>query len=351
MRLSELQYELSPELIAQRPAEPRDASRLLVLHRDSGRIEQRTFRDVGEYLRADDCLVLNNTSVVPARFFCRRATGGRIEALFLCQDQHEMRVLLKPSARLRTGERLKCDLHGWGTASWDLIVGEKHERGEWSAQFDPPDPAGVVLECIGHTPLPPYIRSDTAGRTGQPDEADLESYQTVFAERAGAVAAPTAGLHFTTELLVRLANAGVRQAKVTLHVGLGTFAPIEANDLARHKMHAEWYEILPPTIAALQTARARGGRIAAVGTTSVRVLESLPGLHVGIGSGWTDIFIYPPYEFRHVDALLTNFHLPGSTLLALVMAFATPELIHKAYQLAIQERYRFYSYGDAMLIL
>jgi S-adenosylmethionine:tRNA ribosyltransferase-isomerase len=199
--------------------------------------------------------------------------------------------------------------------------------------------------------LPPYIRSDAAGRHGQPDDADRQRYQTVYAVQPGAVAAPTAGLHFTPELLDRLALAGVQRAVVTLHVGLGTFTPIEVDDLREHKMHAEWFEVGQPALATLRQTRAAGGQIVAAGTTSVRALESLPSLDTRAVSGWTDIFIYPPYRFRHVNRLLTNFHLPGSTLLALVIAFAGPDRIRAAYQAAINERYRFYSYGDAMLIL
>ncbi|MGD8450314.1 MAG: tRNA preQ1(34) S-adenosylmethionine ribosyltransferase-isomerase QueA [Phycisphaerae bacterium] len=345
MRLADLHYDLPPNLIAQRPAEPRDASRLLVLHRDTGRIEHRTFRDLPEYLDPGDCLILNDTRVIPARFFCRRATGGRIEALFLREEAGLWHLLLKPSARLKVGERLTCDAGG------DLILTDRGQRGAWQARPDPDVPAIEFLDRAGQPPLPPYIRPDTAGRHGEPDQADRERYQTVFANRPGAVAAPTAGLHFTSELLAHLSAAGVGQANVTLHVGLGTFAPIEVDDLADHPMHAEWYDIAAPALATLRQTRAAGGRLVAVGTTSVRVLESLPALDTAPASGWTNIFIYPPYTFRHVDRLITNFHLPGSTLLALVMAFATRDQILTAYTEAITRAYRFYSYGDAMLIL
>jgi S-adenosylmethionine:tRNA ribosyltransferase-isomerase len=357
-----------------------------VLERASGRIEHRAFPDIREYLEPGDCLVLNDTRVIPARFFCRRATGGKVEALFLRQQGQEWLVMLKRARRLKIGERLAC--LGNDTT---LVVAERRDRGEWLVR---PEPAVLPLELlarIGWTPLPPYIRRGADGR-GRPEAADADRYQTVYARQPGAVAAPTAGLHFTPELLDRLAARGVRRADVTLHVGAGTFVPIQTDDLVQHRMHPEWFEVTPAAAATLWRARATGGRIVAVGTTSVRVLESLPGLEPTVASapcgrrrmqegsvvprrpqggdatsspilsrtqpqdgppartGWTNLFIHPPYQFRHVDRLVTNFHLPGSTLLALVMAFATPELVRTAYREAIEQRYRFYSYGDAMLI-
>jgi len=361
VRLSELQYDLPRELIAQRPAEPRDAARLLVLDRSNGRIAHRVFRDIGDYLHPGDCLVLNDTRVIPARFFCRRQSGGKIEGLFLHKQRATWRVLLKPSVRLKLGERLRCEAD-----ETEFVLCERHERGEWSLRPEPPVPPLDLLRRIGQTPLPPYIQRDPG-----PDASDAERYQTVYARRAGAVAAPTAGLHFTPELLDRLRETGVRRADVTLHVGVGTFAPIEVQDLCQHQMHAEWFELSQRAVAAIEATRTAGGRIMAVGTTSARVLESLEldkpprptadkagGAGEAAGeqeathaSGWTDLFIYPPYRFRNVDGLLTNFHLPGTTLLALVTAFATPEQIRTAYTEAIERRYRFYSYGDAMLIL
>ncbi len=341
MRRSDLHYDLPPELIAQQPVEPRDTSRLLVLHRHTGRIEHRRFRDIVEYLRAGDCLVLNDTSVVPARFFCRRTTGGRIEALFLHAEDAGWHVLLKPAARLAAGERLRPE-----GGEVELRLVRRLERGEWLVRPEPPVAPLDLLRRIGQTPLPPYIRRDAG-----PLPADSGRYQTVYAARPGAVAAPTAGLHFTPELLARLEAAGIRRATVTLHVGPGTFQPIDVDDLSEHPMHAEWYEAPQTAIQAIAAARRGGGRIVAVGTTSARVLESLPEEPAGPQSGWTRLFIYPPYRFRRVDALVTNFHLPGSTLLALVMALAGREQILAAYGAAIRERYRFYSYGDAMLIL
>ncbi len=347
MQLKELQFDLPSELIAQRPAEPRDASRLLVLERATGRIEHRTFRDIRQYLRPGDCLTLNDTRVIPARFFCRRATGGKIEALYLHQVGDLWRVLLRPASRLKVGERLAC-----ASEDCEFVLCERGERGEWDVRPEPLVGPLELLARIGQTPLPPYIH-----RPDKPDADDEQRYQTVYACRAGAAAAPTAGLHFTPELLEELRGAGINTAMLTLHVGLGTFAPISVDDLTQHDMHAEYYEIEEQTIARLSATRAAGGRIVAVGTTSVRVLESLDS-ELGGGcvtetsrSGWTDLFIYPPYRCHNVDSLLTNFHLPGATLLALVMAFAGIELIRAAYAAAIAERYRFYSYGDAMLIL
>ncbi len=358
MRRSELHYDLPADRIAQHPVEPRDASRLLVLERSSGRCHHRHFRDILEYLRARDCLVLNDTRVIPARFFCRRRTGGRVEALFVCRhDQmaHSValgaapagapaelwRVMLSPSARLHEGEPLKCE-----GSEVSLHLVRALERGEWLVRPEPPLPPLELLARIGHTPLPPYIE-----RSGQPEPADAERYQTVYAARDGAVAAPTAGLHFTPDLLERVQAAGVQLARVTLHVGPGTFLPIDVEDLAAHRLHPEWFEVTEQAAARLNETRAAGGRIIAVGTTSMRVLESQPAGRFEARRGWTDLFIYPPYVPRHVDGLLTNFHLPGSTLLALVMAVAGVDTIRRTYRLAIESGYRFYSFGDAMLIL
>ena len=350
MRLSDLHYELPQELIAQRPAARRDASRLLVLERATGRIEHRVFADVGEYLRAGDCLVVNDTRVIPARVFCRRTSGGRIEGLFLHQEGADWHVLLKPSARLKVGERLACE-----GAEVGLVLVGKGERGAWRVRPEPVVEPLELLGRIGITPLPPYIARDGETEAAVRSE-DVERYQTVYAARPGAVAAPTAGLHFTPELLAGLERRGVARARVTLHVGAGTFVPVTVAELADHKMHAEWYEVTEETAGKLAAVREAGGRLVAVGTTATRVLESLAreqdaGAEIWAGGGWTDIFIYPPYSFRNVDVLITNFHLPESTLLALVMAFASVEQIREAYRVAVAERYRFYSYGDAMLIL
>ncbi len=381
MRLEELQFDLPADLIAQRPVEPRDASRLLVLERagedevSAGEhppqragpspITHTTFRQMLRYLRSGDCLVLNNTRVVPARFYARRASGGRVEGLYLRDVDQGWAALLKPSARLRVGELLRVvrdsghDTRAGAVGTADTTVELRLRAslgdGEWEIEplrdggpLPGAERAGLLAE-IGHTPLPPYIRG------GAGDAADVEGYQTVYAQRAGAVAAPTAGLHFTPALLDELASLGVTRAEVTLHVGAGTFAPIKAADLDAHRMHAEWFEIDAGALATIRAARAGGGRIVAVGTTAARVLETLPRIDAGAPgaarSGWTDIFIRPGYRFHNVDALLTNFHLPGSTLIALVMALAGVENIRRAYAEAIAQRYRFYSYGDAMLIV
>ncbi|MBN2445415.1 MAG: tRNA preQ1(34) S-adenosylmethionine ribosyltransferase-isomerase QueA [Phycisphaerae bacterium] len=346
MRRADLHYELPPELIAQQPVTPRDSSRLLVLDRATGQRVHRTFRDLGEYLQPGDCLVLNDTRVIPARFACCRQSGGRIEALFLHESGGEWHLLLKPTRRLAVGEFLVCDGDGLR-----LELVRRLERGEWVARPVPETEPVPWLERVGETPLPPYIQ-----RAQGPDAEDVTRYQTVYAQRAGAVAAPTAGLHFTPELLGELEQAGVRRVQATLHVGAGTFQPITAERLTDHQMHAEWFDISAEVLATLAATRAAGGRIVAVGTTATRVLESIDatiggGTELAARQGWTEIFIYPPYQFRNVDVLLTNFHLPESTLLALIMALATPEQIRAAYADAVAQRYRFYSYGDAMLIV
>ncbi len=344
MLRSELAYELPPELIAQRACEPRDASRLLVLHRAGGRIEHRRFRDLPDYLRAGDLLVVNDTRVLAARLFARRATGGRVEALFLHEEGGDWRALLRSGGRLAPGERLRVEGRDGGELTLELV--ERLERGMWRVRPSSVEAAPQLLSRFGEVPLPPYIR-----RVASPGPDDRERYQTVYAAAPGAVAAPTAGLHFTPELLARVDALGVRRTAVTLHVGAGTFQPIEVDELREHEMHAEWFQVSAETADACLAARGRGGRVIATGTTSLRVLESFGDDPIGARTGWTRLFIQPPHRFRHVDALITNFHLPETTLLALVMAFAGVEATRAAYAEAIRERYRFYSYGDAMLIL
>ena len=352
-------YALDDSLIAQSPAAKRQRSRLMTLNRSTGVTAARVFGDLPRLLRRGDLLILNNTRVIPAKFFCRRATGGEIEGLFLHEMQPGLwQVLLKGADRCRVGQRLHLE-----RAEVQLELVENQRQGQWLLRVHPQLAAQEVLSRAGLTPLPPYIRRDGASA----DAADRDRYQTVYASRPGAVAAPTAGLHFTTELLAQLAAAGVRTAEVTLHVGMGTFLPVKTDDITLHRMHREWFELPARTARAVNAARREGRRIVAVGTTSVRVLESaaaarnLPPLLEKSGSlretsGWTDIFIYPPYRFRAVSALITNFHLPRSTLLMLVSAFASPgetagiDLVKSAYAAAQKERYRFFSYGDAMLI-
>jgi len=343
MKLSDYDYDLPAELIAQYPLRERDRSRLLVLHRGDGRMEHREFRDIVDYLREGDCLVINETRVMPARLFGRREpTGGKVEMLLVRRlDDGLWEALVSPGRRVRPGTRISldgelgCEVVGYAAGGRRLL------------RFD----EGVDLSRYGHVPLPPYIR--------RPDSAeDRELYQTVYARVEGAVAAPTAGLHFSDELLREISGRGVRIAPILLHVGPGTFRPIRSEDPRSHRMEDEYYEVSPDAAEIMNSARLSGGRIIAVGTTSVRTLETVPlydrrrGMWlVRPGSGWTDKFIYPPYRFKVVDALVTNFHLPRTTLLLLVSAFAGRELLLSSYREAIARGYRFYSYGDAMLIL
>lgn len=345
LRARDLDYRLPTERIAQQPAPERDGSRLLVVDSAAGHLHDTTFRDLPAWLAAGDLLVLNNTKVIPARFRARRATGAAIDGLFLSDRPHGIwQVMLRGRGRLRIGERLTLEPPDRGDG---LELLARHGGGRWAARLVSDDDTETVIERIGKTPLPPYIH-----RTDEPDDADRQRYQTVFAERPGAVAAPTAALHFTQRVFDDLDRRGVDRAFLTLHVGEGTFAPIMSESLESHRMHVEWYDLPPDTADRVRACRSGGARVVAVGTTTVRVLETAADEGwPDERSGWTDVFIKPPYTFRAVDALLTNFHLPRSTLLALVMTFAGPELIRTAYTHAIDRGYRFYSYGDAMLIL
>lgn len=349
MRTDQFEYDLPEELIAQTPSARRPQSRLLVLHRADGWLEDRLFADLPEYLRPGDCLVLNDTKVLPARFFCRKATGGQLEGLFLEQTPEGCwKVLLKKARKLKSAGRLTF-LDRKGRLWQDFEVIEKLPEGQWLIRPCLSADAETILGTIGTAPLPPYIK-----RPALPEhpEEDLARYQTVYARRPGAVAAPTAGLHFDKALLDRLEAMGVRTAYLTLHVGIGTFRPVQTETLEEHTMHSERYEISPQAAAVINESAARGGRIIAVGTTSVRTLETVAeGRRVRAASGQTNLFIVPGYSFKIVDAMVTNFHLPRSTLLALVAAFAGLETVLAAYRHAVQQRYRFYSYGDAMLIL
>jgi len=347
MHKSELTYVLPGELIAQRPADRRDESRLLVLHREHDRIEHTTFANIARYVPPRSLLVLNDTRVVPARYEAKRATGGRISGLFIREIAAGLwETLLQGRGRLRVGQELTM-----GGDAYRATLIERGERGIWRIRIAPADSAETILERIGRTPLPPYIRR--RGAPAEADRADRERYQTIYATHPGAVAAPTAGLHFSEGVFESLRANGAEWARVTLHVGLGTFAPITADDLAGHKMHAEWYSLPATAAEQINNARAAGRRIIAVGTTAARVLETCADERgaVRAATGWTELFIYPPYRFRTVDAMVTNFHLPGSTLLAMVYAFAGAERVRRAYEEAIARKYRFYSYGDAMLIL
>ncbi|MHC4717620.1 MAG: tRNA preQ1(34) S-adenosylmethionine ribosyltransferase-isomerase QueA, partial [Planctomycetota bacterium] len=315
---SDFDYDLPRELIAQVPVSPPDRSRLMVLDRSTGSCAHHTFGELPEMLAPGDSLVVNDTRVVPARFDCLRRTGGRIEGLFLRQRRPgRWRVMLRGAGRCRAGETLSLCGPVEGAVTLRASLGE----GVWDVDVTPAIEAEELLGRIGRTPLPPYIR-----RPGPLDEAaDRAAYQTMFAARSGAVAAPTAGLHFTEAVTEALRARGVRITTVTLHVGLGTFAPVKGEELAAHDMHSEWYELGPAQAGAIRSARQRGRRAVAVGTTSVRVLETAAASGaLEAGHGWTDLFIYPPWDFRVVDALLTNFHLPRSTLLMLVAAFCSP---------------------------
>ncbi len=343
MQLADFDFNLPPDLIAQSPVEKRTDSRLLVLDRKQSTIRHDRFASLLDYLRPGDLLVLNDTRVIPARLRGRKESGGRIEVFLterLADDGTLWECLAKSSRPPREGGRILFD---------DALVGEilpGAEAPKWRIRFTCDGDVATCLDRIGQIPLPPYIdRSAT--------EADRERYQTVFANRDGALAAPTAGLHFTDDILRRAAAAGVEIRYVTLHVGIGTFLPVRVEKVAEHRMHAERYRVDAETAAAITAAKRSGRRVVAVGTTVTRTLESVwdeTSESLRSGDGRTDIFIYPGHRFRVVDALLTNFHLPRSTLLMLVSAFSGRELVLSAYQAAITERYRFYSYGDCMLI-
>lgn len=348
MRVDLFDYELPRELIAQRPADRREDARLLVLDRRTGAMEHRVFREIGSYLGPNDTLVFNDSRVIPARLFgVRESTGGRWEGLFLRTIEAGSspadplaELLTHARGRLRAGEWVRLER---GTTRLELV--EKTKEGTWLARPSPLVPWRELLEQCGHIPLPPYIRK------GKDDADDRERYQTVYAREPGSIAAPTAGLHFSAELLERLRSDGVGQEFVSLHVGAGTFRPVSADDTRNHEMHFEWRQVAPEVAQRLRLVKEKGGRVIAVGTTAVRTLESAARTgRIEGGQGWTNLFICPPFEFHAIDGMITNFHLPRSTLLMLVSAWAGRELILRAYREAIDRRYRFFSYGDAMLI-
>jgi len=342
MRTDDFDFELPQELIAQTPVS-RGTSRMLVVEKDTGRLEHQEIGDLVTFLRPDDLLLLNDTRVIPARLFAHRQTGRKFELLLLRKAEDDLwEALLRPSARARSGERLELADGG------AVVPEDRHDEGRWSVRFDPP--LGLErLDLIGEMPLPPYI-----GRPEGGVSEDRRDYQTVYAANPGAVAAPTAGLHFTESLLDEIRGAGIESAYLTLHVGLGTFRPVSVEEIADHEMHEEWYCFSENTAAAVNTALDEKRRIVCVGTTSVRALEGALAVgngRVQPGDGWTRIFITPGFAFRGVGAMLTNFHLPRSTLLMLISALAGRDRILSAYAEAIAERYRFFSYGDAMLIV
>jgi S-adenosylmethionine:tRNA ribosyltransferase-isomerase len=339
MRLTELDYNLPPELIAQEPLARRDEARLMVLDRRTQAVEHSRFYKLGNFLRDGDLLVLNNTRVFPARLFARKPTGGAVELLLIRPVENPKGAwlaLIRTHRGLREGSRLLLDD---GRA---LRIASYQRPGRPIIVSDDSAPLETILESVGALALPHYIRRD-------PASSDREDYQTVYAAERGAIAAPTAGLHFTRELLAALAAAGVRSAFVTLHIGPGTFTPLRTPQVEAHTMEAEWYTIPPTTLEALALARRTGGRVIAVGTSTVRTLES--HAITGDGEGSTGLFISPGFRFRAIDAMITNFHMPRSTVLAMVMAFAGRDEILDAYREAVRHRYRFLSYGDAMLIL
>ena len=345
-------YELPEGLIAKEPLEERDASRLLVLNRDTGAVHHRGIRDLPELLRAGDCLVLNDTRVLPARLMGQRAnTGGKWEGLYLGQSENgDWRLIGQTRGYLKPGESVVLIPLGQPSDgqpdSLHLTLIDREPDGVWLMRPEPAGDVVALLQQFGTMPLPPYMHRKIA------TDSDWQRYQTTYAQHPGSVAAPTAGLHLTESLLAKVQERGIKIARVTLHVGLGTFRPIAASTLSGHVMHSEWCEIGDEAVQAIQAAREKGGRVVAVGTTSVRTLETvMADGELRPWRGMTSIFIRPPYRFRCVDALLTNFHLPRSTLFVLVAAMAGLDHIQAAYAEAIRERYRFYSYGDAMLIL
>ena len=341
MKTSDFNYELPEELIAQEPLEDRASSRLLVLHKDTGEREHKHFREIRDYLRAGDCLVINDTRVLPARLFGERVgTGAVIEVLLLVRRELDVwEVLVRPGRKARPGDRISF---GGGRLTAEVLTivedGNRLVRFHYDGVFE------AILEELGEMPLPPYITHKLEDKT---------RYQTVYAAHDGSAAAPTAGLHFTPELLKEIEGLGVKIANVTLHVGLGTFRPVKVDDVLNHEMHSEYYVVEEEQAAIMNEAKRNGGRIFAVGTTSTRTLESVTDENgvIQAKSGWTKIFIYPGYTFKAVDCLITNFHLPESTLIMLVSALAGKELVMETYAEAVRERYRFFSFGDAMLIL
>lgn len=343
-KTSDYDYYLPEELIAQEPLNRRDQSRLMVLHRNSGVLEHRHFNEIIKFLRPGDTLVINETKVLPARLYGKRkTTGAKIEVLLLKQQTGTCwEALVKPGKRAKVGDKLTFTDGKQVLLEADII--DKTEAGGRVLEFKYTGNFLELLDRIGTMPLPPYIKKELQ---------DRDRYQTVYARKEGSAAAPTAGLHFTEELLHQVQQKGITVARLLLHVGLGTFRPVKVEDIREHKMHQEYYEVTKETADIINAAKERGNKVVAVGTTSVRTLETAAGADgkVKPGSGWTDIFIYPGYKFKCVNALITNFHLPKSTLMMLVAAFAGKDKIMKAYEEAVKEKYRFFSFGDAMLII
>ncbi|MEC1680261.1 tRNA preQ1(34) S-adenosylmethionine ribosyltransferase-isomerase QueA [Bacillus mojavensis] len=342
MKVDLFDFELPERLIAQVPLEQRDASRLMVLDKHTGELTDSSFKQIISFFKEGDCLVLNNTRVLPARLFGTKAdTGAKVELLLLKQEAGDRwETLVKPAKRVKKGTVVT-----FGDGRLKAVCTEELEHGGRKVEFHYDGIFYEVLESLGEMPLPPYIKEQLD---------DRERYQTVFSKEIGSAAAPTAGLHFTEDILQQLKDKGVQIEFITLHVGLGTFRPVSADEVEEHNMHAEFYQMSEETAAALNSVREKGGRIISVGTTSTRTLETIAGEHDGrfkASSGWTSIFIYPGYEFKGIDGMITNFHLPKSSLIMLVSALAGRENVLRAYNHAVEEEYRFFSFGDAMLII
>ncbi len=340
MKTSDFYFDLPKELIAQDPLSDRSASRLMVLDKQSGKVSHRIFREIGEYLHPGDCLVINDTKVIPARLLgAKKDTGAHIEILLLKRKENDVwETLVKPGKKCRPGAKVV-----FGNGELEAEIMEVLPDGNRLVQFRYEGIFEEVLDRLGQMPLPPYITHKLK---------DKNRYQTVYAKYEGSAAAPTAGLHFTTDLLEQLEKSGVRIARVTLHVGLGTFRPVKVENVLEHHMHSEYYHVSEEAAKIINQTKEEGGRIISVGTTSTRTLETVADESGKIhpGSGSTEIFIYPGYRFKAIDALITNFHLPESTLLMLVSALAGKDHIMNAYEEAVKEKYRFFSFGDAMLI-
>ncbi len=349
MKLSAFDFELPPELVAEYPAKYRDESRLMVVHRETGKIEHKVFKDIIDYFDEDDVLILNNTKVFPARLFGKKEkTGAKIEVFLLRELNVEMRlwdVLVDPARKIRVGNKL---YFGENNDLIAEVVDNTTSRGRTIRFLFEGEEIEFkrLLHSLGQTPLPKYIERDA-------EELDVERYQTVFAKEEGAVAAPTAGLHFSRELLTRLEIKGVHLAEVTLHVGLGTFRSIDVEDLSKHKMDAEYYSIDQKNVDLVNKALKEKRKVCAVGTTSMRSIESSisADFHLKASEGWTNLFIHPPHEFQIANCMITNMHLPKTSLIIMVAAFGGYDLILKAYEEAVKEKYRFFSYGDAMMII
>lgn len=343
MRVDDFDYTLPPELIAQQPSDKRDASRMMVLNRTDKSIHHAYFYNILDFLQPSDLLILNNAKVIPARIFAKKETGANIEIFLVNKLTHtSWECMIRPSKRIKSGTKIFLQDGSF------VVPIDRAEDGNWI--IETPTHFDDILSTVGEMPLPPYIKRE---KENDYREQDLNRYQTVYAKEAGALAAPTAGLHFTEDIIEKAKQKGVTFAEVTLNVGLGTFKPVKADHIKDHVMHKEYFQLSPETAMMINEAKKDGRRVVAVGTTAIRTIEAVASMFDGQVkpyAGWTDIFIYPGYEFQVIDACITNFHLPKSTLIMLMAAFAGKEFIFKAYEEAIQNNYRFYSYGDCMFV-